>query len=85
MTPEEAIKTIQVAIAEDKWEYLLDYSIAFETAIESLEKQIPRKPLNPCGRYFGKAKGGNCPCCGAQTNSSTYTYCRKCGQKLLWE
>lgn len=54
-------------------------------AIVALEKQIPRKPLNPCGRYFGKAKGGNCPCCGAQTNSSAYTYCRKCGQKLLWE
>ena len=85
MTAEEAIKTIQVAIAEDKWEYPLDYSVAFKTAIEALEKQIPKKPLNPCGRYFGKAKGGNCPCCGAQTNSSTYTYCRKCGQKLLWE
>ena len=85
MTPEEAIKTIEIAIAEVEWEYPLDYSVAFETAIEALEKQIPRKPLNPCGRYFGKAKGGNCPCCGAQTNSSTYTYCRKCGQKLLWE
>ena len=85
MTVEEAIKTIQVAIAEVEWNYPLDYSIAFETAIEALDKQIPRKPLNPCGRYFGKAKGGNCPCCGAQTNSSTYTYCRKCGQKLLWE
>ena len=85
MTAEEAIKTIEVAIAEVEWEYPLDYSVAFETAIEALDKQIPRKPLNPCGRYFGKAKGGNCPCCGAQTNSSTYTYCRKCGQKLLWE
>lgn len=82
---EEAIKTIQVAIAEVEWNYPLDYSVAFKTAIEALDKQIPRKPLNPCGRYFGKAKGGNCPCCGAQTNSSTYTYCRKCGQKLLWE
>lgn len=85
MTLEELIKTIQVAIAEVEWNYPLDYSAAFETAIEALDKQIPRKPLNPCGRYFGKAKGGNCPCCGAQTNSSTYTYCRKCGQKLLWE
>lgn len=42
MTAEEAIKTIQVAIAEDKWEYPLDYSVAFETAIEALEKQIPK-------------------------------------------
>ena len=44
MTAEEAIKTIQVAIAEVEWEYPLDYSIAFETAIEALEKQIPKKP-----------------------------------------
>ena len=43
MTAEEAIKTIQVAIAEVEWNYPLDYSIAFETAIEALEKQIPKK------------------------------------------
>lgn len=41
MTPEEAIKTIQVAIAEVEWEYAMDYSVAFETAIKALEKQIP--------------------------------------------
>ena len=45
MTAEEAIKTIQVAIAEVEWEYPLDYSVAFETAIEALEKQIPKKPI----------------------------------------
>ena len=33
---------------------------------------------------FTKAKGGNCPICGAGTNSVTYTYCRKCGQALDW-
>ena len=44
MTAEEAIKTIQVAVAEVEWNYPLDYSIAFETAIEALEKQIPKKP-----------------------------------------
>lgn len=37
MTPEEAIKTIQVAIAEVEWNYPLDYAIAFETAIKALE------------------------------------------------
>ena len=63
MTPEEAIKTIQVAIAEVEWEYPMNYSVAFETAIEALEKQIPKKP------YFGEAlgyKGFNgylCPIC----------------------
>ena len=37
MTPEEAIKTIQVAISEVEWNYPMDYSVAFETAIEALE------------------------------------------------
>ena len=44
MTPNEAIETIKVAIADVEWNYPLDYSIAFETAIEALEKQIPKKP-----------------------------------------
>ena len=84
MTSEEAITTLELAISEVEWNYPLDISIALETAIEALKKQIPRKPLNPYGRYYGKAKGGNCPICGAGTNSVTYTYCHKCGQALDW-
>lgn len=57
MTPEEAIKTIQVAIAEVEWEYPMNYSVAFETAIEALEKQIPKKPISEECYYL-------CPCCG---------------------
>ena len=85
MTSEEAITTLELAISEVEWNYPLDISVALETAIEALKKQIPKKPLNPYGRYYGKAKGGNCPICGAGTNSVTYTYCRKCGQALDWE
>ena len=54
MTAEEVIKTIQVAIAEVEWEYPLDYSIAFETAIEALEKQIPKKPRYVDTRFLSK-------------------------------
>lgn len=57
MTPEEAIKTIQVAIAEVEWEYPMNYSVAFETAIKALEKQIPKKPIDGECYYI-------CPCCG---------------------
>ena len=56
MTAEEAIKTIQIAIAEVEWNYPLDYSIAFKTAIKSLDKQIPKKPINEGCYYL-------CPCC----------------------
>ena len=78
MTAEEAIKTIQVAIAEVEWEYPLDYSIAFETAIKALEKQIPKKVTKSacpsCNRIFlfrhGEKRKGDC--------------CDNCGQALDW-
>ena len=78
MKAEEAIKTIQVAIAEVEWEYPLDYSVAFETAIEALEKQIPKKVTKSvcpsCNRIFlfrhGEKRKGD--------------YCDNCGQALDW-
>ena len=78
MTAKEAIKTIQVAIAEVEWNYPLDYSVAFKTAIEALEKQIPKKVTKSvcpsCNRIFlfrhsEKRKGD---------------YCDNCGQALDW-
>ena len=87
MTAEEAIKTIQVAIAEVEWEYPLDYSIAFEMAIEALEKQIPKKPINEECYYI-------CPCCrddlGVSDDDifiyelSMPKYCSNCGCVLDW-
>lgn len=38
MTPQEAIKTLEVAKAEVEWDYPLDYAIAIDTAIEALKK-----------------------------------------------
>ena len=76
MTAEEAIKTIEVAIAEVEWEYPLDYSIAFETAIEALEKQIPKK-LKDDGWLY-------CPICGWDVLMDKFDYCPDCGQALDW-
>ena len=85
MTPEEAIKTIQVAVAEVEWNYPMDYAIAFETAIEALEKQIPKKPREAVQSGFFW-----CPACskaikmrieGSKINIS---YCPYCGQALDW-
>ena len=42
MTPQEAIDTIKIAIAEVEWDYPMDYAVAFEEAIKALEKQIPK-------------------------------------------
>lgn len=87
MTPEEAIKTIQVAIAEVEWEYPMNYSVAFETAIEALEKQIPEKPIGE-GYYY------LCPCCRGDLGVSDDDifiyelpkpkYCSNCGCVLDW-
>ena len=80
MTAKEAIKTIQVAIAEVEWEYPLDYSVAFKTAIEALEKQIPKKIIFKSGfkglRY--------CPCCNVRFIGWGMKYCGECGQALDW-
>ena len=76
MTAEEAIKTIQVAIAEVECNYPLDYSIAFETAIEALEKQIPKK-LKDDGWLY-------CPICGRDVLMDRFNYCPDCGQALDW-
>lgn len=78
MTAEEAIKTIQVALAEVEWEYPLDYSVAFETAIEALEKQIPKKVTKSA-----------CPSCNRiflfrHSEKRKGDYCDNCGQALDW-
>ena len=100
MTPEEAIKTIKTAIDEVEWEYsmgpsvvLVDYSVAFETAIEALEKQVAKKP-KPHTVDVEKLKIGNanwckgttvyrCPNCN-DVISRIYDFCYHCGQALDW-
>ena len=91
MTPQEASKILEMFLHKQcdlkRTEFAynqLEVWNAVVMASEALEKQIPKKPLNLCGRYLGKAKGGNCPVCGAHTNSITHNYCRKCGQALEW-
>lgn len=51
---------------------------ALDTAIEALEKQLPKKPV-----LKRKAYGGImvCPICEV---SDYGKYCRHCGQKIKW-
>ena len=90
MTPEEAIETIKIAIADVEWNYTLDYSIAFETAIEALEKQVPKKPIDVCTPVV---TWGLCPICKGELNKlgnqpnrvfESTKYCPDCGQALDW-
>lgn len=59
--------------------------IAYETAIEALEKQIPKKVNNRAliALSFPAYLRGDCPVCGSKSLSSADTnYCNVCGQKL---
>ena len=38
MTRNEAIETINIAMAEVEWNYPMDYTVAFEMAVDALEK-----------------------------------------------
>ena len=85
MTAEEAIKTIQVAIAEVEWDYPLSYAIAFETAIEALEKQVAKKPIPTERQVMRYAMNYICPSCGEHfSGTGIANYCYHCGQALDW-
>lgn len=85
MTPEEAIKTIEVAIAEVEWEYPMDYSVAFETAINALEKQMPKKPIPTEEQDIRYVMNYTCPSCGKHfSGTGIANYCYHCGQALDW-
>ena len=93
MTPNEAIETIKIAIADVEGNYPLDYSIAFETAIEALEKQIPKKP-GATEDYPHRLYCSNCYYPFERNKSEIdlirehfivgNKYCPDCGQALDW-
>ena len=91
MTNKEAIETINIAMAEVEWNYPMDYAVAFEMAIDALEKQVPKQPKEYEDKYYG------CPSCGNVTMmkwerypdilmNKIYglPYCLGCGQALDW-
>ena len=56
------------------------------TAIEALEKQLPKKPKEEKGAYthkIGEFRIGKCPKCEAEV-SDRFGRCLDCGQCLDW-
>ena len=85
MTPQEAIKNIEIAIAEVEWEYPMEYAIAFEIAIKALEKQMPKKPIKSDRQEIRYTLTYDCPTCGRQFTGTGFAgYCYHCGQALDW-
>ena len=85
MTPEEVIKTLEVAKVEIEWNYPMDYAVAIDEAIKAVEKQIPKKPepeKDASGEYYV------CPICGVYQEYLTDgkpPYCVNCSQALDWQ
>ena len=85
MTPDEVIKTLELAKAEVEWNYPMDYAVAIDEAIKAVEKQIPKKPEpkeDASGEYYV------CPICGVYQEYLTDgkpPYCVNCGQALDWQ
>ena len=90
MTRDEAIKTINIAIAEVEWDYPMDYTVAFEMAIKALEKQVQKKPiktkiatLNKSPEAISWEQIHCCPRCKSNLVSQ-YKYCPQCGLEIDW-
>lgn len=83
MTVEKAITILKIAKTEVEWNYPLDYAIAIATAIEALEKQIPKKPIS-LGEDIDRDVG-QCPNCKEIIDTyEDYKYCSDCGQAIDW-
>lgn len=78
MTYEEAIK---ILVGHTQYYVPFDDLPAFETAIEVLEKQIPKKPkeiITSDNEYICSL----CPICNSDLHEEKY--CAKCGQAISW-
>ena len=89
MTNEEAIGTIEIAIAEVEWSYPMEYAVAFEKAIEALKTRIPMQPKQDTKQKYNFAY--TCPACNKFISKNEQShgnldipYCKWCGQKLDW-
>lgn len=92
MIIEEKITTLELAISEVEWNYPLDITVALETAIEALKKQIARKPIKETLKLTD-IQDFYCPSCkkriiskldGEWLSGRLQKYCDNCGQALRW-
>lgn len=96
MTPEEALRTCQVALDYIGAKYNKeakthkDFHEALLATLKqradiglmaaAIEKQIPKEPEFRVSR---NPRHGVCPACGKDSNSK-FSYCGNCGQRLYW-
>lgn len=78
----EKLENYGSAIEEKKKKHIELYN----TAIEALEKQLPKKPIEVSDAYtpkIGEFRVAKCPNCGKEV-SDRFDVCLECGQKNDW-
>ena len=78
---EETIKSLKEMFPKGLCE-VNEYKMV-QVAINALEKQIPKKPIERIS-LLGLDKGGKCPTCNKHINTCSYWMYCACGQKIDW-
>lgn len=90
MTPKEAIELLHPTttkeairkIEENGGDAIKAIEEACVFACETLEKQIPKKPIAVDDEILGDDY--KCPVCGLDMGHYEFNYCDNCGQRLKW-
>jgi hypothetical protein len=83
MTIQEVIRTLKMEMLGDSEQM----KYAKQTAIEALEKQIPKEPFEKeviSASMSGYKHKGICPKCSLTVSQFAGNYCQHCGQALDW-
>ena len=86
MTSEEAIAIIRRKTSiPNNGEAFEDIEKAYDMAIEALEKQISKKPIQNRNEGIRYTSTYSCPSCGGRfAGTGIADYCYHCGQALRW-
>ena len=85
MKIQEAIENLKYLISGDCTDNQMDFIEEIKMAINALEKQVPKRPIEDC--YYDEPSV--CPNCGGNVinqcdNDYQFQCCHYCGQKLDW-
>ena len=85
MKIQEAIENLKYLISGDCTDNQMDFVEEIETAINALEKQIPKKPIQTEEQHIRYSMSYVCPLCRQYfSGTGIARYCYHCGQALDW-
>lgn len=89
MTPEEAKKYLKNFVGDGSMEFVIGTmkTESLISAIEALDKQVPKKPHKTCAVYVNGYPYYTyfCDECGDVIDEYEDDFCPNCGQAIDWE